>query len=120
MYLGFLLLLLGWGIYLSNSLAFLFGPSIFASSEKSVGHRYAPMAPEARLAQPLNSMWSSAASAFPVRNQLPFELVALSGKRYAIREDRATLHGPADRPEPERSVPLPTNSLLHELLFSSG
>jgi len=32
-------------------------------------------APEARLAQPANPMWDSAASAFPVRSQLPFELV---------------------------------------------
>jgi hypothetical protein len=43
-----------------DTLAFL-----FASSEKSVGHRYAPMgAPEAPLAQPANPMWDSAASAF--------------------------------------------------------
>src|SRR5258706_16315224 len=34
-----------------------------ASSEKSVGHRYAPIAPEAQLAQPANPMWDSAASA---------------------------------------------------------
>ena len=32
-------------------------------------------APQARLAQPANPMWDSAASAFPVRSQLPFELV---------------------------------------------
>ena len=32
-------------------------------------------APEARLAQPANPMWDSAASAFPVRSQLAFELV---------------------------------------------
>src|SRR5437588_13072625 len=32
-------------------------------------------APEARLAQPANPMWDSAASAFPVRSQLPFEAV---------------------------------------------
>jgi hypothetical protein len=32
-------------------------------------------APEARLAQPANPMWDSAASAFRVRSQLPFELV---------------------------------------------
>jgi len=44
-------------------------------------------APEARLTQPANPMWDSAASAFPVRSQLPFELVCLSGKRYAVRRD---------------------------------
>jgi hypothetical protein len=33
---------------------------------------------EARLAQPANPMWDSAASAFPVRSQLPFELVPLA------------------------------------------
>ena len=60
-----------------------------ASSEKSVGHRYAPMGAEPRLAQPANPMLDSAASAFPVRNQFLFELVALSGKRYAVREDLA-------------------------------
>ena len=32
-------------------------------------------ASEARRAQPANPMWDSAASAFPVRSQLPFELV---------------------------------------------
>src|SRR5947209_14054848 len=41
-------------------------------------------APEARLAQPANPMWDSAASAFPVRSELPFELVCPSGKRYAV------------------------------------
>jgi len=46
-----------------------------ASSEKSVGHRYVQRAPEARPEQPANPMWDSAASAFPVRSQLPFELV---------------------------------------------
>jgi len=39
-----------------------------------VGHRYAPMAPEARLTRPANPRSDSAASAFPVRSQLPFEL----------------------------------------------
>jgi uncharacterized protein (DUF433 family) len=45
-----------------------------ASSEKSVGYRYAPVAPEARLTRPANPSWDSAASAFPVRSPLPFEL----------------------------------------------
>jgi hypothetical protein len=49
-----------------------------------VGHRYAPMG-AGRLAQPANPMWDSAASAFPVRSQLPFELVCPSSKRYAVR-----------------------------------
>ena len=49
-----------------------------------MGHRYAPMVPEVRLAQPADPMWDSAASAFPVRSQLPFELVCLCGKRYAV------------------------------------
>src|ERR1017187_3499628 len=40
-------------------------------------------APEARLAQPANPMWDSAASEFPVRSQLPFELVC--PLRYTLR-----------------------------------
>src|SRR6185295_11455000 len=46
-------------------------------------------APEARLAQPANPMWDSAASAFPVRSQLPFELVCPPGKRYAVKLDQS-------------------------------
>ena len=40
--------------------------------------------PKARLAQPANLMWDRAASAFPVRSQLPSNQFALSGKCYVI------------------------------------
>jgi len=50
-----------------------------------VGHRYAPIVPEVRLAQPADPTWASAASAFPVRSHLPFELVYPCGKRFAVR-----------------------------------
>jgi hypothetical protein len=42
-------------------------------------------------------MWDSAASAFPVRSQLPFELVCPSGKRYAVTGDQLGVSGQKGR-----------------------
>jgi hypothetical protein len=56
-------------------------------------------------------MWDSAASAFPVRSQLPFELVALSGKRYAVnREESRGVRG---------HIPVTPFSRLHHALRRS-
>src|SRR5947209_7658029 len=50
-----------------------------ASSAKSVGHRYVPVVARSSPRAGSEPAVDSVASAFPVRSQLPFELVCLSG-----------------------------------------
>ena len=50
-----------------------------------MGPRSPKWVPGARLLQPANWMWDGGASAFPIRSQLPFDLLCPSGKRYAIK-----------------------------------
>ena len=62
---------------------------ILASSEKFVGHLRPNGRRKLGSSSPKNAIPDSAASGFPVRSQLPFELVFLSGKRYAVGKDQS-------------------------------